>query len=117
MKNRAGWVVIWTVSAAMGAAACGTAYAGEARDDQPGAFSQKNDKNDLNLTAKIRKAIVQDKKLSVTAHNVKIISRDGAVVLRGEVKNEDEKAAVLAKAQEIAGAGNVTDQMTVAPSK
>jgi len=67
------------------------------------------------LTQQIRKAVVADKSLSVTAHNVKIISRDGMVTLRGKVKSDDEKKAIEDKATEIAGAGKVTNELTVEP--
>jgi hyperosmotically inducible protein len=77
---------------------------------------QSNSKADLDLTQKIRRAIVDDKSLSVYAHNVKVISRDGHVTLKGPVHTRDEKAALEAKATEIAGTGNVTNQISVTPS-
>lgn len=55
-----------------------------------------------------------DKSLSTYAHNVKIISQNGMVTLKGPVRSEDEKKAVMAKAVEAAGgADKVTDQMSV----
>ena len=42
-----------------------------------------------------------------------ITAVDGAVTLTGPVKSEDEKKAVEGKAAGIAGAGKVTDQLTV----
>ncbi|HUK91165.1 MAG TPA: BON domain-containing protein [Blastocatellia bacterium] len=80
------------------------------------ADQQKQNKADRDLTRQIRKAVVSDKTLSVAAHNVKIVSRDGMVTLRGQVKSEDEKKAVEDKATEVAGAGKVTNELTVAPS-
>jgi hyperosmotically inducible protein len=74
-------------------------------------------KADRELMQKIRKAVVSDKTLSTTAHNVNITSQEGMVMLRGSVKSEDEKKAIEDKATEIAGAGKVTDELTVAPSK
>jgi hyperosmotically inducible protein len=73
--------------------------------------------SDRELTQKIRKAIVDDKTLSSYAHNVKIITKDGMVTLRGPVRTEDEKKTVEAKASEIAGSGKVTNDITIAPSK
>ena len=61
----------------------------------------------------IRRAIVADKSLSTYAHNIKIISQGGKVTLKGPVHTEEEKKAIEAKATEIAGAGNVTDEITV----
>ena len=71
-------------------------------------------KADRQLTAKIRRAVVDDKNLSVEAHNIHIAAQDGAVTLTGTVKSDDEKKAVEDKANEIAGAGKVTDNLTVA---
>jgi len=71
-------------------------------------------KADRELTQKIRKAVVADKSLSTTAHNVKIISQDGTVTLKGNVKSDEEKKAIEDKATEIAGAGKVTSELTVA---
>jgi hyperosmotically inducible protein len=74
---------------------------------------QKMNKADRELTQKIRKAVVADKTLSVAAHNVNIAAQDGAVTLKGTVKSEDEKKAIEDKANEIAGAGKVTSELTV----
>jgi hyperosmotically inducible periplasmic protein len=83
--------------------------AGEVTADQ-----QKMNATDRELTRKIRRSIVADKSLSTYAHNIKIISRDGAVTLKGPVKSADEKTTVLAKAVAVAGsADKVTDQISV----
>lgn len=66
---------------------------------------------------KIRKSITSDKSLSTYAHNVKIISLDGKVTLKGPVRTEEEKATVVKLATDVAGPGNVTDELTVAPPK
>jgi hyperosmotically inducible protein len=71
--------------------------------DQPTADQQKNDHSDRMLTKNIRKSIIADKSLSTYAHNVKIISQNGAVTLKGPVKSDDEKRAVIAKAVEVVG--------------
>jgi hyperosmotically inducible protein len=60
---------------------------------------------------------MQDKTRSTYAHNVKIVTQDGKVTLKGPVRSEDEKANIEAKATAVAGAGNVDDQLTVAPAK
>lgn len=64
-------------------------------------------------TRDIRRSIVQDKSLSTYAHNVKIISQNGMVTLKGPVRSEEEKAAVESKAAEIAGKDKVTSQLEV----
>ena len=67
---------------------------------------------DIETTAKIRRAIVEDDNLSTLAQNVTIVTRDGKVTLRGEVRSMQEKTAVAAKAQTVAGAA-VDNQLTV----
>jgi hyperosmotically inducible periplasmic protein len=76
----------------------------------------KNSKTDRRLMKEIRRAIVKDKSLSTSAHNVKVIASGGRVTLTGPVKSDDEKKAVEQKASEVAGSGNVTNEMTVAGS-
>jgi len=86
-------------------------------DGGDNADAQKMNATDRELAAKVRKAIVADKSLSTYAHNVKVISRDGMVTLKGPVRSDEEKAAVEAKAVEAAGAGKVTNELTVAAKK
>lgn len=86
------------------------------RDRNSGSMTagmQSNAKGDIALTQRIRRAVMKDSTLSTTAHNVKIVSLNGAVTLRGPVKNQQEKAAIGKKAQEIAGASNVDNQLEV----
>jgi hyperosmotically inducible protein len=83
----------------------------------PTADQQKMNPADRALTQKIRKAIHEDTTLSTYAHNIKIISQDGKVTLRGPVRSEDEKNNIEAKAVAVAGQGNVTDQLEIAPPK
>jgi hyperosmotically inducible periplasmic protein len=87
------------------------------RDRDPGqatADQQKENRDDREMTKNIRKSIMADKSLSSYAHNVKIISQNGTVTLKGPVKSDDEKAAVIAKAVAVAGSSDkVTDQITV----
>jgi osmotically-inducible protein OsmY len=68
---------------------------------------------DRDLTAKIRKAIVEDESLSINAQNVKVITIDGVVTLRGPVKSETEKAAIDRTARSAAGATRVDNQLEV----
>jgi len=77
------------------------------------AGQQSNAKSDVALTRKIRRAVVKDHSLSTLAHNVKIVSANGSVTLRGPVKTEEEKTAIASKAQAIAGADKVDNQLEV----
>ena len=81
------------------------------------ADQQKENASDRELTQKIRRALMQDKALSSYAHNVKIVAQGGQVTLKGPVRTEDEKRTVETKAAEVAGAGHVINQMSVAPVK
>lgn len=88
------------------------------RDRNPGqvtADQQKINAADQKLTADIRRSLMADKALSTYAHNIKIISQNGLVTLKGPVKSDTEKQTVMAKAVEVAGsADKVTDQISVA---
>lgn len=87
------------------------------REPGPTADQQAMNKEDRELTQQIRKAVVNDKALSTYAHNIKIISRNGAVTLRGPVRSEEEKSAIEAKAKEVAGVTAVNNELTIAPKK
>ena len=81
---------------------------------EPTADNQKMNSTDREITRNIRKSIMADKSLSTYAHNIKIISQNGAVTLKGPVKTEDEKKSVLDKAIAVTGsADKVTDQISV----
>jgi hyperosmotically inducible periplasmic protein len=75
---------------------------------------QSESKADLTTTQKIRQAVMADKSLSTTAHNVKIITVDGVVTLRGPVKTDDERTKIAAKAAQLAGADKVENYLEVA---
>jgi hyperosmotically inducible protein len=81
------------------------------------ADQQSNSSSDVELTRKIRHSLTQDKSLSTYAHNVKIITRNGVVELKGPVRSPSEKDAVEAKATEIAGTSKVKNELTVKAEK
>ena len=83
----------------------------------PTADQQKMNPPDRELARKVRTSVMSDKQLSSYAHNVKIVAQDGKVTLKGPVRSEEEKSAIEEKATEVAGAGNVIDQLEVAPPK
>jgi hyperosmotically inducible periplasmic protein len=83
---------------------------------EPTADQAKNNVSDRDTMQKIRKSIMDDKSLSTYAHNVKIIAQDGKVTLKGPVRSDDEKRTVEQKASEVAGSGNVTNELTVKPA-
>ena len=75
---------------------------------------QSENEADRTITQNIRKVITSDDSLSTNAKNVKIITNDGTVTLRGPVKSEKEKADIEAKAKQVAGVKNVDNQLEVA---
>ncbi|HEY2249999.1 MAG TPA: BON domain-containing protein [Planctomycetaceae bacterium] len=79
-------------------------------------IDQNENKNDVETTASIRKRVV-DTKMSTDAHNVKIMTQDGKVTLRGPVESADEKARIEELAVAVAGAGNVDNQLEVKERK
>jgi hyperosmotically inducible periplasmic protein len=87
------------------------------RDKNPAqatADKQKMDPADRALTARIRKAVMADKSLSTYAHNIKIISQNGTVTLKGPVRSDTEVKSLMAKAVEAAGsADKVVNQLAV----
>ena len=88
------------------------------RDRNSGAVTadqQKENASDREMSANIRKALMDNKDLSTYAHNVKIVTRNGMVTLKGPVRSQDEKKAIEAKATEIAGAGKVKSMISVTP--
>lgn len=85
--------------------------------DAKRADQQSNSSDDVELTRKIRRSLTQDKSLSTYAHNVKIITRNGVVELKGPVRSQSEKDAVEAKATGIAGATKVKNELTVKAEK
>ena len=84
---------------------------------EPTADQQKENRPDREITRQIRRSIAQDKSLSSSAHNVKIISENGMVTLKGPVSSDEEKSTIEAKAAEIAGKDKVTSQLEVKPKK
>jgi osmotically-inducible protein OsmY len=78
------------------------------------AEQQSEGTSDRMLTKKIRQSIVADKSISTYGHNVKIITQNGMVTLKGPVKSDEEKTAIASKAAEVAGGQDkVTNQLTV----
>jgi hyperosmotically inducible periplasmic protein len=87
------------------------------RDRQAAAVTsgdQSNTQSDLDITQEIRKAVIADKDLSTNAHNVKIITANGVVTLRGPVKSSAEKANIGAMAKHVAGVTRVDNQIEIA---
>jgi osmotically-inducible protein OsmY len=78
------------------------------------AGDQSESEADRTISQNIRKAVTSDDSVSTNGKNVKIITVDGVVTLRGPVKSEAEKTNIAAKAQQIAGVKNVENQLEIA---
>jgi hyperosmotically inducible periplasmic protein len=74
---------------------------------------QSNSSADLKITQAIRRALMKDSELSTTAKNIKIITDNGQVTLRGPVNNAQEKAKIGQLARSAAGGAKVDDQLDV----
>ncbi|HEX7879543.1 MAG TPA: BON domain-containing protein [Candidatus Eisenbacteria bacterium] len=68
---------------------------------------------DMTITTVLRKAITSDESLSMNAKNVKIITRDGVVTLRGPVETTAERAAIEAAANAVSGVRRVDSYLEV----
>ena len=78
---------------------------------------QSNSSADLNITQAIRRALTKDSELSMTAKNIKIITANSHVTLRGPVKTAQEKAKIDQLAKSAAGGAHIDDQLDVKESK
>jgi osmotically-inducible protein OsmY len=77
------------------------------------ADNQKETTSDRETTQKVRQSIMKDKSLSTYAHNVKVITQNNRVTLKGPVRDESERDKVVARAGEVVGPENVDNQLTV----
>ena len=101
----------------MGAAETDNTKMNERDREEPRLTADQQSENeaDRKLSASIRKAITDDDSLSTYAKNVKIISQNGTVTLKGPVRSETEKKAIEAAAKKAAGNAKVTSELTVEP--
>jgi osmotically-inducible protein OsmY len=74
-------------------------------------MDQGTSADDVRITKSVRQVLTSDETLSIDAQNVKIITRDGVVTLRGQVKSPAEKTAVATAAKRTAGVKRVDDQL------
>jgi osmotically-inducible protein OsmY len=76
-------------------------------------FDQGESQADRTITQQIRKAVVSHDGLSTNAKNVKIITQDGVVTLRGPVKSSEEKSTIVSVAQKTGGVKRVDNQLEI----
>jgi len=98
----------------------GTVHAAEIQKAEAGSsnvtspMDQSTDPKDIKLTQNIRQRLMEDKNLSFSAQNVKIITQKGKVVLEGSVPTSQDRSRVETHAKKVAGAKAVTNQIKVA---
>ena len=78
---------------------------------------QSNTPADLKITQNIRRSLMKDSELSTSAKNIKVITADGQVTLRGPVKTAEERAKINQIARSAAGGAQIVDQLEVKESK
>jgi len=84
---------------------------------EPTADQQKENRSDRDITQQIRQSIMKDKSLTSYAHNIKIVTQNGQVTLKGPVRSEDEKQAIETKAAEVAGQDKITSELNIKPQQ
>jgi len=75
---------------------------------------QAENETDRNITKDIRAALMKKDELSVNAKNVKVVTNDGNVTLRGPVADEKEKTTIVAAVTEVTGVKKVDNQLEIA---
>lgn len=79
-------------------------------------FDQNENSYDRNITQEIRKRIMDDDALSTNAKNLKVMTIDGVVTLRGPVDNPQEKDAVIKKITTVGGVKGINNEIDVIPN-
>lgn len=85
----------------------------DTNEDKQTSFDQSNSQADTELVANLRSSILEIDDLSINGRNIKIITNEGRVVLRGPVDSAAERDAIEKVAKEVAGADNVKSELEV----
>jgi osmotically-inducible protein OsmY len=75
--------------------------------------AERSTQADVATTQTIREAVLADDSLSFRAKNVKVVTSNGKVTLRGMVESDDERNAIDAQARKVAGSTSVDDELVV----
>src|SRR5262249_49742420 len=73
------------------------------KKEQVTPFDQYENEIDRTISQKIRQSLIGDKSLSLLGKNVKVISQNGKVTLRGPVASREERQLIVKKASETQG--------------
>jgi Putative phospholipid-binding domain. len=90
------------------------ANAADRNKDAKTPLDQSNDQDAIEVTAGIRRAVLEDSSLSTSAHNIKIVTNGNAVTLRGPVESADEKKRVESLAVKAAPGKQVRNELSIA---
>lgn len=83
--------------------------------EAPTAMDQSSEPSDVEITRRIRSAVVGDSALSFAAMNVVIVTVSAVVTLRGDVGTESERRAIYAHARGAEGVARVENLIVVTP--
>ncbi len=110
-------------SATQEAAGAGTSTTGSSTDTSPSSTSTSPDQSSTStqsssaagegMSEKVRSSLKSDTTLSPISSNVTVQDQNGKVALNGTVKSEAEKQQIVSKAEEMAGSGNVIDNLQI----
>ena len=101
-----------TTAEAIGKTPDNTAKSKRDRDNRPlTPLDQGSSKNDTAITAQIRKDIIAANDMSLNAKNIKIITLNGLVTLRGQVNSSEEKSKIEEIARRLVGTHNLSNQL------
>jgi hyperosmotically inducible periplasmic protein len=78
------------------------------------ADNQNSDSSDIEITRRIRREITKEDRLSFYAHNIKVITVNGKVTLKGPVRSMREQKRILKSAHLVVGTKNVKNEMSIA---
>ena len=77
---------------------------------------QSESGSDGELSRRLRRALMREDSLSFLTRNIKIITVNGEVTLRGPVKGQAGLDTILARAHEVAGASRVNNRLEMKKS-
>lgn len=93
---------------------CSDETQGKTHDSAPvTATDQSNDSADLEITSRIRQALIDANDLSTAGENVTVVTQKGVVTLRGSVSSADEKSRIQSMAAKVSGVKRVDNELTV----
>ena len=111
-KNTA---VVGILTAVLAYGTVAVVHAGPPAED--GAVRQTDSRADKELTQRIRRSIAGDETISAQGKNVKILSLNGKVTLKGMVRTDVEKQQIGQKAASVVGPDNVVNALEITPAR